>query len=153
MAMIRLDDRTARILVNIYSDEYQKYRNLLIKDQLVFVKGKAMEDDYVIEGGLSIKANQVYTLDQIREERSSLILSIEKRDLTNGGVEKLKNAITPYRNGSSKVYIRYNNGNAIANLNLGEEWKLTINDELLDKLTESIGKENIKIDYNINRFQ
>ena len=45
MAMIRLDDRTARILVNIYSDEYQKYRNLLIKDQLVFVKGKAMEDD------------------------------------------------------------------------------------------------------------
>ena len=112
-----------------------------------------MEDDYVIEGGLSIKANQVYTLDQIREERSSLILSIEKRDLTNGGVEKLKNAITPYRNGSSKVYIRYNNGNAIANLNLGEEWKLTINDELLDKLTESIGKENLKIDYNINRFQ
>ena len=82
-----------------------------------------------------------------------MVLSIEKSDLSNGGVEKLKNTITPYRNGSSRVYIRYDNGEAIANLNLGEEWRLTINDELLDKLTESIGKDNIKIDYNINKFQ
>ena len=153
MAMVRLDDRTGRILVNVYSDEYQKYRSHLIKDQLVFIKGVAVEDDYVVEGGISIKANQIYSLDQIRKERSSLVLSIEKSDLSNGGVEKLKNTITPYRNGSSRVYIRYDNGEAIANLNLGEEWRLTINDELLDKLTESIGKDNIKIDYNINKFQ
>ena len=33
-------------------------------------------------------------------------------------------------------------------VNLGEEWNLTINDDLLDKLSASIGKENIKLDYN-----
>ena len=147
MAEIRLDDRTARVLVNVYSSEYQKYRNLLIKDQLIIVKGKAIEDDY-IESGLSVRADQIFSLDQIRKERSSLILSIEKRYLSNGGIEKLKKTILPYRNGSSKVYIRYNNGQATADLNLGSDWNLTINDDLLDKLSESIGKENIKLDYN-----
>ena len=63
-------------------------------------------------------------------------------------VEKLKKVILPYRHGSSKVYIRYSNGQAIADVNLGEEWNLTINDDLLDKLSASIGKENIKLDYN-----
>ena len=85
MAEIRLDDRTARVLVNIYSDEYQKYRNHLIKDQLIIVKGKAIEDDY-IESGLSIRAKQIFSLDQIRKERSSLILNIEKEYLTDWGL-------------------------------------------------------------------
>ena len=149
MAEIRLDDRTARVLVNIYSEEYQKYRNHLIKDQLIIIKGKAIEDDY-IESGLSIRASQIFTLDQIRKERSSLILNIEKEYLSDGGLEKLKKVILPYRHGSSKVYIRYSNGQAIADVNLGEEWNLTINDDLLDKLSASIGKENIKLDYNTN---
>ncbi len=72
--------------------------------------------------------------------------------MRNGGIEKLKKTILPYRNGNSKVYIRYNNGQAIADLNLGKDWNLTINDDLLDKLSESIGKENIKIDYNVGHI-
>jgi DNA polymerase-3 subunit alpha len=151
MAEIRLDDRTAQILINVYSDEYQKYRNILLKDHLIIIKGKAIEDDYV-ERGISIRANQIFSLDKIRKERSSLILNIEKIYLSNGGLEKLKKTISPYRNGYSKVYIRYNNGKAIADLNLGDEWNLTINDDLLDKLSESIGKENIKIDYNVGHI-
>ena len=151
MAEIRLDDRTAQILINVYSDEYQKYRNLLQKDQLIIIKGKAIEDDYV-DRGVSIRANQIFSLDQIRKERSSLILNIEKIYLSNGGLEKLKKTILPYCNGCSKVYIRYNNGKAIADLNLGDKWNLTINDDLLDKLSESIGKENIKIDYNVGHI-
>ena len=151
MAEIRLDDRTARIQVTAYSDEYEKYRNLLIKDQLIIVKGKAIEDDYVASG-FSVRANQIFSLDQVRKERSSLVLNIEKKFMSDGGLEKLKNMILPYRNGSSKVYIRYNNGRAIADLNLGSDWNLTINDDLLDKLSESIGKENIKLDYNSNHI-
>ncbi len=151
MAEIRLDDRTARVQVAIYSDEYEKYRNLLIKDQLIIVKGKVIEDDYV-ESGFSVRANKISTLDQVRKERSSLILNIEKNFMSDGGLEKLKNMILPYRNGSSKVYIRYNNGQAVADLNLGSDWNLTINDDLLDKLSESIGKENIELNYNRNRI-
>ena len=151
MAEIRLDDRTARALVNVYSDEYQKYRHLLLKDQLIIVKGKAIEDDY-IESGISIRANEIYSLDEIRKIQASLILTLETDHLKNGGVDQLKQIFSPNKNGNSDVYIRYNNGEAMVNLNLGKEWNLTINDELLDKLSESIGKDNIKIDYNARRF-
>ena len=151
MAELRLDDRTGRALVNVYSDEYQKYRNLLLKDQLIIVKGKAIEDDYV-ESGVSIRASNIYSLDEIRKMNASLILMMESSVLKNGGVEHLKQTLSPFKNGTSDVYIRYNNGQAVVNMCLGEDWRLSINDELLDKLSESIGKDNVKIDYNTRRF-
>jgi len=151
MAEIKLDDRTARALVNIYSDEYQKYRHLLLKDQLIIIKGKAIEDDYV-ESGISIRASEIFSLDEIRKKNACLVLNMDYEHLKNGGVEHLKQTISPYRNGNSEVHIRYNTGLAIANLSLGDEWSLTINDDLLDKLSESIGKDNVKIDYNARRI-
>ncbi len=151
MAEIRLDDRTARALVNVYSDEYQKFRHLLLKDQLIIIKGKAIEDDFV-ESGISIRANEIFSLDELRKRNACLVLDMEYEHLKNGGVEHLKQTISPFRNGNSEVFIRYNNGQAIANLNLGAEWSLTINDDLLDKLSESIGKDNVKIDYNARRY-
>ena len=151
MAEIRLDDRTARALVNVYSDEFLKFRHLLVKDQLVIIKGKAIEDDY-IETGISIRANEIHSLDDVRKKNGNLILSIKYDYLKNGGIKDLKKIITPFRNGRSEVSIQYDNKDAIANLNLGEEWRLTINDDLLDDLSESIGKENIKIDYNTKRI-
>lgn len=151
MAEIRLDDRTSRALVNIYSEEFLKFRHLLVKDQLVIIKGKAIDDDYV-ESGISIRANEILSLDDIRKRSGRLILSMKYEYLKNGGIEHLKETITPFRNGSSAVSIQYDNGDAIANLNLGEEWHLTINDDLLDKLSESIGKDSVKIDYNARRI-
>ncbi len=151
MAEIRLDDRTARALVNVYSEEFLTFRHLLVKDQLVIIKGKVIDDDYV-ESGISIRANELFSLDDIRKRYGNLILSMKYDYLKNGGIEHLKEIITPFRNGNSAVSIQYDNGTAIANLNLGEDWRLTINDDLLDKLSESIGKDNVKIDYNARRI-
>ena len=150
MAELRLDDRTARALVNVYAREYQKYRKLLLRDQLVVIKGRAVEADYA-ESGVSIRASEIFRLDEIRGQRASLILTIRAAQLQNGGIDRLKQALIPFKNGASAVQIHYHNGQAAARLNLGPAWCLTINDELLDRLSESIGKDNVKIDYNIRR--
>ncbi len=151
MAELRLDDRTARAFVSVYSEEYEKYRHLLIKDQLIIVKGKAIEDDY-LESGLSIRANQIFNLDDIRSSSARLILNTTHDYLSRGGIEQLKQALGPYRKGNAEVFIRYDNGEAIADLNLGDDWRLHLNDELLDKLYECIGKESVKIDYNVRQI-
>ena len=39
MAEIMLDDKTARVQITAYSETYQLYRELLLKDQLVIIKG------------------------------------------------------------------------------------------------------------------
>lgn len=151
MAELRIDDRTSRALVNVYSEEFIKYRHLLVKDQLIIVKGKAIEDDYV-ESGISIRGSEIFSLDEIRKRSASLVLDLKYDYLKNGGIEQLKQLISPFRNGNSSVSINYHNEDAVANLNLGDEWRLTINDDLLDKLSESIGKDNVKIDYNARRI-
>ena len=150
MAELRLDDRTARALVNVYAREYQKYRKLLQRDQLVVIKGRAVEADYA-ESGVSIRASEIFRLDEIRGQRASLILTMRAGQLQNGGIDRLKQALTPFKNGASAVHIHYHNGQAAARLDLGPAWCLTINDELLDRLYESIGKDNVKIDYNAGR--
>lgn len=151
MAELRLDDRTARALVNVYAREYQKYRKLLLRDQLVVIKGRAVEADYA-ESGVSIRASEIFRLDEIRGQRASLILTMRAGQLQNGGIDRLKQALTPFKNGASAVHIHYHNGRAAARLDLGPAWCLTINDELLDRLSESIGKDNVKIDYNAGRI-
>ncbi len=147
MAEVKLDDRTARVILNVYPKEYQKYNHLLLKDHLVIVKGKAVEDEFV-ERGLSIRAGEIFNLDGIRRNRASLWLDIKHSHFGPEGIEKLKRILLPYRNGGSAVYIRYHNGDAVAALNLGREWFLTINDQLIEELSESIGKENIRVGYN-----
>ena len=150
MAELRLDDRTARAFVSVYSDEFQKYRHHLIKDQLIVVRGKAIEDDY-FESGLSVRANEILSLDEARNQ-CGLILKTTRDYLARGGVEQLKQLLQPFRHGNSEVFIRYDNGQAVANLSLGDEWHLHLNDELIDKLAECIGKECVKIDYNVRLF-
>ena len=150
VAELRLDDRTARALVNVHAREYQKYRRLLQRDQLVVIKGRAVEADYA-ESGVSIRASEIFRLDEIRGQRASLILTMRAGQLQNGGIDRLKQALAPFKNGASAVHIHYHNGQAAARLDLGPAWYLTINDELLDRLSESIGKDNVKIDYNAGR--
>ncbi len=151
MAEVRLDDRTARAFVSVYSDEYQKYRHLLIKDQLVIIKGKAIEDDYV-ESGVSIRASRILGLDEIRNQCASLYLQLDHSKIMNAGIEHLKTILSPYKNGHSDVYFRYHNGEAMVNIQLGQDWRLSLNDELIDELTDSIGKDSVKIDYNVRFF-
>ena len=147
MAEVRLDDRTARAFLTVYSDEFQQYRHLLIKDQLIIVKGKAIEDDYV-ESGVLIQANKIFSLDEIRKSCGNMILKLDEKYISNGGLVELKQLLSAYRGGSNEVIIQYYNGQAMANLSLGEDWKLQINDELMDKIYESLGKDHVKIDYN-----
>ncbi len=152
MAEVRLDDRTARAMVTVYSDEFQQYRHLLIKDQLVIIKGTAIEDDYV-ESGVSIRANQLFSLEEIRNKCGFLILNLDNKYLANGGMNELKQILSSNRHEGAEVYIRYINNEAIVNLNLGEDWKVKISDDLVDKLIDCVGKDNVKIDYNKRLIQ
>ncbi|MEX2352670.1 MAG: DNA polymerase III subunit alpha, partial [Gammaproteobacteria bacterium] len=65
MAEIRIDDRTARVNVNLYSEVYEKYRPILQKDKLVIIAGEAVVDEYYASG-ISIKADKIVDLAEIR---------------------------------------------------------------------------------------
>jgi len=150
MAEVRIDDRTARAHVNVYSDVYQQYRSILQKDTLVIIFGDVVQDDYYASG-YSIKANRIFDLAGIRSMCSKLILRIDKQMMQNGLLTSVQNVLKEHTNGNNTVNIQYNNGNALGSLQLGEGWQVEVNDKLIEELTGLLGSDHINIEY--ERFQ
>ncbi len=151
MAEVKLDDRNARATVMVYSNEYQTYKHLLLKDQLIIVKGVIVEDDYTI-GGYSITAKSIYELDHFRESYGTLRLSLSDKTTNPEKIDLLRQILTPFRPGNGRVLIEYHKHGVHAVINFGEDWKLMLNDDLLNKLYESFGIENTNVDYKLKDY-
>ncbi len=146
MAEILLDDRTARANVTVYSNVFQKYSNDLVKDQLVIIDGEVVEDDFFMSG-FSIIANDIYTLAQIRE-RANLRLKLTNQGNSLDEMNYLKEILATHCRGSSCVSVEYINTEGRCILNLGDDWKVTISDALLESLRTFLGNDNVHLNYN-----
>ena len=146
MAEIMLDDKTARVQITVYSENYQLYRDLLLKDQLVILKGEAVEDDYY-ESGVAIVAKEVYSLAQLRERFAAVRLKINKNMLNNRFIPSLKEVLSRHGTGTNRVSMEYNNGCFSTILSFGSDWTVKISDELLAELTDMVGAANVNLDF------
>ena len=145
MAEVLLDDRTARANVTVYSNVFQKYSNHLVKDQLVIIDGEVVEDDF-FTSGYSIIANDIYTLAQMRKH-ANLRLRLCKQGDCRADMNYLKETLASYCSGTSYVSVEYRNDEGQCTLSLGEEWKINIDDALLESLRNYLGKDNVYLDY------
>ncbi len=146
MAELRIDDRTARVHVNLYSEVYEKYRSVLQKDKLVIISGEAVADDYY-ESGLSVKAEKIADLADTRANCSYLVLRLDRQMMQNGMLNIIKGTLKAHANRKSPVMVEYTNGTAKGNLNLGNDWRVEISDKLLQELAGLLGNENIMVRY------
>ena len=145
MAEVLLDDRTARANVTVYSNVFQQCSNDLVKDQLVIIDGEVVEDDF-FTSGLAIIANNINTLVQIRE-RANLRIRLCKQGGFLDQMNFLKEALAPHCRGASCVSVEYENEDGQCTLSLGDDWKININDALLESLRHYLGKDNVYLDY------
>ncbi|MEW6352930.1 MAG: DNA polymerase III subunit alpha [Pseudomonadota bacterium] len=149
IAFLTLDDRSARIEIAVFAEAYQRYRDLLVKDKLLVVEGPVSVDDY--SGGYKMSAERIYDIDQARAAYAKrLLINVDSGRAGNGFVTDLAEALTPHRNGPCPVWIDYRaNGaiNARAQLALGPEWRVRLNDALLQRLRDLAGKERVRIVY------
>lgn len=145
MAEVLLDDRTARANVTVYSNVYQKCSNSLVKDQLVIIDGEVVEDDFFMSG-YSIIANDIYTLAQMRKH-ANLRLRLCKQGDCRAEMNYLKETLASYCRGTSYVSVEYRNDQGQCTLSLGDDWKVNIDDTLLESLRDYLGKDNVYLDY------
>jgi DNA polymerase-3 subunit alpha len=146
MAELRIDDRTARMMVNLYSDVYEKYRSILQKDKLIIISGEAVEDDYYASG-IAIKAEKVMELTEIRTLCGSLILKLDNQMMQNNILIQIKEILARYVSQKSYVIVEYKNDLARGVLSLGDDWRVEISDNLMDEIMDLIGNENISVEY------
>jgi len=141
-----LDDDTGRMEVSLFSEAFQEFRHLLVKDEIVIVTGGLRYDDFI--GSWTVNVKNVLHIDRVIESRAkSLILSLAPIGQGDNLLVKLHDLLLPYREGNCDVSVRYIGDNAAARLSLGPEWAVRPSRELRDKLTELLGNNNVRLLY------
>ncbi len=146
MAVLSLDDRTARLEATLFADVYEKYRHLLGKDTVLVFQGQLGPDEY--SGGWRVSVEQVYSVDQARERYARrLVIRMAEENGGNGFVRSLADALTPFREGHCPVWVHYRRQDAEAQMPLGQEWRVRPTDELLARLRGLTGPSGVWLDY------
>jgi DNA polymerase-3 subunit alpha len=147
MAIVLLDDGTAQIEVSVYNELWEASRDLIKEDRPLVVQGKVMKDEFT--GGFRVVADKLYDLAGARARFARGI-----RLALNGGAsageaaaKKLREVLAPYRNGTCPVRVCYRSGDAVAELRLGDDWRVTPDDALIDALGAWLRPENVEVVY------
>ena len=146
MAIVTLDDRTARIEVRVYSRLFSSCREKLVGDRLLVVEGEVEDDEF--SGECSVIASAVHDLEVTRERRARHILVELDGDSVDVGVARtLREAIESYRTGATPVCIDYRRRDARARFALGDAWTVRPADDLIARLRDVAGAEHVRIEY------
>jgi DNA polymerase-3 subunit alpha len=146
MAFITLDDRTGRLELAVFSELYQRHRDLLGKDTLLIVEGHVSVDEY--SGGFKMNAERIYNMDQARAAFATrLVIDVTAEEAANGFIKELQGILDPVRQGRCPIIINYQRPDAQAEIALGEEWKINPTGVVLDQLSRLTGENRVRLLY------
>jgi len=142
MAILTLDDGTARVEVVVFGELFHEKRAVIQEDQVVVVRGKVFPDEF--SGGLRITADQVMDLAEVRGAHARLL-----RLCINGQADsaRLKSILTQYGGGQCHVAIRYRTAQAECDIRLPENCKVKVSAPLLDSLNQWLDEKNVEVVY------
>ncbi|MGE0860309.1 MAG: DNA polymerase III subunit alpha, partial [Gammaproteobacteria bacterium] len=146
MAVVTLDDGTARIEVTVYRDTFERNLEKLVSDALVVVEGECSIDEF--SGDHAVQANEIMTIDEARNRLArALVLNVRDASCANGFVRELEGMITPHAPGRCPIAIEYARAEARARLKLGEQWRVNLSENLLEGLKRHFGAQHVHVEY------
>ena len=81
---VTLDDDTARMEISLFSEAFQEFRHLLVKDEIVVIGGALRYDDFL--SNWTINAKNVTHIDRIIESRARSMVLESCAKWAGGGV-------------------------------------------------------------------
>ncbi|SES71449.1 DNA polymerase III, alpha subunit [Marinobacter segnicrescens] len=146
MCFVTLDDRSGRIEATLFSEAFNENRELLQSDQVIVLEGQVSHDDY--SGQMKMRVSSVMDVATARQSFSrGLQLKLEAGQLQNGLLDKLDNTLRPFRNQGSPVWIEYRGEGASTRIELGENWRVQPDDNLLLELRYLVGDNRVELVY------
>ncbi len=149
MLILLLDDATAQVEVVIFNELYEQSRHLLKDDALLVIEGKVNRDDY--SGGVRVTAERIYDLAGARTRFAQglrLACNGQCHAQASSG-RKLAELLAPYKvqEGGCPVWVEYHNPSARCRVRLGEEWRVRLDDRLLESLGGWLKPEAVNVVY------
>jgi DNA polymerase-3 subunit alpha len=147
---ITLDDRTGRIEAALFSETYEQFRHLMVKDAMVVVEGEVSHDDYA--GGLKMVVRKVMSLTEARVNRSrGLEVRVNAATAGSRFIQELHQLLSGHRpakdSAGTVVRLHYCRPDVEATLRLGDGWRVNPSEELLKRLRQQLGKEAVEVLY------
>ncbi|MBM3394809.1 MAG: DNA polymerase III subunit alpha, partial [Betaproteobacteria bacterium] len=142
MVVVQLDDGTGRVDVSVFNELFESHRPLLKEDQVLVVEGRPALDDFT--GGVRIGAEKIYDLLAVRNQFAKR-LRLSYNGQSSGA--KLRNLLTPFLGGNCPVTVAYNNHDALCEMDLGAQWKVTPQEELVAALGEWLSPDMVRFVY------
>lgn len=142
-AFVALDDQTGRIEAACFGDVIAEHADLLVPDRLLVVGGILVNDDF--SGGQQLRAKQVYDVEQAQAQFArALRIHLDGEAID---IQQMKEILAQYRPGTAPVWIRYLVDGATTHLELGDEWRISACNALVEQLSQLPGVELARIEY------
>ncbi|MFT4564199.1 MAG: DNA polymerase-3 subunit alpha [Gammaproteobacteria bacterium] len=145
MAIVTLDDKTARAEITIFSKVLETCLDRIVTDRVCVMIGDCSMDDY--SGDVSLKADTVLGLDEARNQYASSLRLTMDSTFENGKLELLKQMLSTYTVGNCPVSVEFSNGHARARLRLADEWRVAISETMLEQLHAQFGEASVAVEY------
>ena len=153
MMVLELSDDTARQEVVVYNEVFDQCRDKIKEGAVLVASVKVRNIPRGEEVMLRVSAEKILDFGEARALYARgvrLSLNGEASRAGKAAAAKLKTLLAPYRNngsGACPVAVCYNNGGAMVELRLGEEWRVKLEDSLLQSLNDWLRPENVQVVY------
>jgi len=155
MVIVNLSDGTATQELTVYNEVFDQYRELVKEDAVIVVEAKVRSVRRSVgEEGEAvftrITAEKIYDIAGARSRFARGVrLSMNGEASTAGAASsaKLKSLLEPYRPGNCPVAVCYRNGGASVEMQLGDNWRVNLDEALMVSLREWLKPENVEVLY------
>lgn len=141
---VTLDDDTGRMQCSFFDEQYQQFRELLVKDALLLVEGKVRFDEFA--NTWVLRATKVSELERLREkEARRIVLKVKKTDGLS--LDRLQALLSQYKGGNCHVAMQFMGTGARGTFSFGAEWNVKPSPALLEELETLLGRGRIAVLY------
>jgi DNA polymerase-3 subunit alpha len=142
MAIIHLDDRTARIEVTVFAKLLPDIEHKLNKDEIVFIRGEVEADEF--SGGHRMRCESVTTMTEMRGNSAlKLHLHLHSSQWNATQQEQLHSVLQESEEGC-RVVVHYQTATAQCQIKLPQQWRIAPEDDTIQQLKRWFGEQNVQ---------
>jgi len=142
MAFITLEDFTGKIELIAFADIYEKYKDLITSDSMVFVKGTISTKD---DENPKIICKEILPMEEVAEKvAGKLILSMRTDELDDGMLDSIENLVIQNK-GDKELYFEVTSKLAEVLTIKSKKYSVKLNKDFLNELKTILGKDNVLI--------
>lgn len=147
LAFMTLDDRSGRIEVSIFGEEYERFKSQLTKDSLLILEGEVREDTFT--GGLAMRCKDITPIAEARSKFArALEISFNETSFDLDKVAELSQCLLKHQEPKGlAIQLTYTNNLGKVTLLANEQLTVAPSDLLLEELNQLLGMTRVRLVY------